>query len=63
MKKSEWIEEHNKEIELYDKSLIHNSDNEYDSIKDYETHIGCNYNNDESDIDYYDGTIKHFQDY
>lgn len=63
MKKTEWIEEHNKEIEDYGKSML-NHDEDYDPMKEYEWSI---MHHDDDDMYYNpmtddDGGIKHFQD-
>ena len=62
MKKSEYIEEHNKDLERYDKSILSHEDDENDSMKDYEFSISQH--NDESyygSDDWYE-PIGHFKD-
>ena len=61
MKKTEWIEEHKKEIENYDKSML-SHDDDTDSMKDYEFSIlhhddDCQMNSD----DWYE-PMGHFKD-
>lgn len=62
MKKTDWIEEHNKENEDYGKSMLHHDD-DYDPMKDYEWSIMRH--DDDSYYNYMtddDGGIQHFQD-
>ena len=39
MKKREWIEEREKEEYYYDKGILHHSDDNYDSLDEYEMNI------------------------
>lgn len=62
MKKREWIEERDKEEYYYDKGILHHSDDNYDSLDEYEMNIMRHesyYDND----DYDTPCIGHFSDY
>lgn len=62
MKKTEWLEEYEKDLEKYDKSILSHEDNKNDPMKTYEFSIL--HHNDESyceSNDWYE-PIKHFSD-
>lgn len=62
MKKTEWLEEHKKDLELYDKSILLHDDDKHDSMKDYEFSIS--HHDDESycGSDNWYEPIGHFND-
>lgn len=62
MKKMELIEEHNKDLKRYGKSILSHEDDENDSMKDYKFSISQH--DDESyygSDDYYE-PMRHFKD-
>lgn len=60
MRKTEWIEEYNRELENYDKSILNNGE-EYDSMKDYEFSITRHSDCELTSEDLYE-PIGHFKD-
>ena len=61
MHKSEWIEERDRDYEMYDRSILSHDDDRTDSMKDYEFSI-MHRDDDEDYKDSFNEGLYHFLD-
>lgn len=61
MRKTEWIEEYEREMENYGKSMLSHSDDDYNPMKDYEWSLLHHSDDDYDSMKDYESCISHFQ--